>query len=108
MGDIVEHVARAIYEREPSYWEGHSTPWDKQREGKRDVIREDARAAIRATLEYLRENVSDAVGVAGGLKLEAIMFEDDSEGTGVIFNDVKPVFRAMISAALNDIEGGAG
>jgi len=42
-----------------------------------------------------------AMKVDGGLKLESMMFEDDPEFTGVIFEDVKFIYRAMIDAAPN-------
>lgn len=44
---------------------------------------------------------TNAMNIAGGLKAEALMFEDDPEFTGVIFTDMGAVFKTMIKAALD-------
>lgn len=56
-----------------------------------------ARAAIEAMMEP-----TDSMKLDGGFKCEAIMFEDDPDGTGVIFNDMGHVYRVMIQAALKE------
>lgn len=60
-----------------------------------------ARAAILEALQAMREP-SEGMKLAGGLKCEAVMFE--SEGSGVIFNDIGLVFTAMIDAAIKEME----
>lgn len=72
------------------------------------------RLADRIELElgasFLADRVVDVVldellqpttgmAVSGGIKLEQIMFDDDPDGTGVIFNEVSVVFRTMVQAA---------
>ena len=41
---------------------------------------------------------TDHMMVEGGLKLEAMMFEDDPEYTGVIFKDCAVIYRTMLKA----------
>lgn len=60
-----------------------------------------ARAAILEAIQAMREP-SEGMKVAGGLKCEAIMFEN--EGSGVIFNDMGLVFTAMIDAQIKEME----
>lgn len=60
---------------------------------------EDADTLCTAALEAMRE--PDPLMVNGGLKLEAMMFENDPEYTGIIFKDCGVVHRTMIDAALN-------
>lgn len=62
---------------------------------------EDADTLATAALEAMRI-ASDYMMVDGGLKLEAMMFENDPEYTGVIFKDCGVVYRTMIDAALNE------
>ncbi len=62
---------------------------------------EDADTLATAALEGMRI-ATDPMMVDGGLKLEAMMFENDPEYTGVIFKDCGVVYRAMIDAALNE------
>lgn len=93
--DIVERIAREIAKAE---YEWDSSPKAMS------LASFVAPFAIRATLEHYAENVSNSLGVAGGLKLENIMFEGGEEGTGVIFHDVKPVFKAMLSQALAELD----
>jgi hypothetical protein len=81
--DIVEHVERAIF----GECQGYS-------------YKPEARAAIRATLEYLRENVSEKVAEA----FQDAAFEYRE---GSFITREQGVSR-VVSAALNDIEGGAG
>ena len=81
--DIVEHVERAIF----GECQGYS-------------YKPEARAAIRATLEYLRENVSEEMARA--------WHKDFDDWLDERIKDEFHPFRAMLSAALNDIEGGAG
>jgi ClpX C4-type zinc finger len=57
--------------------------------------------AAKAAIEAMREP-SDAMMVAGGLKCEAMMFEDDPQATGVIFKDMGVVFTTMIDAELSN------
>ena len=86
MGDIVEHVGRAIADADMEDYMEFYHLHDAR-----------ARAAIRATLEFLRENVSDNM---------VATFDRHCDEHGQCL--VKTGFRAMLSAALNDIEGGAG
>jgi len=112
MGDIVEHVAQAV--DNIVFHPGINTHAQSCRV---------ARAAIRATLEYLRENVSEKM-LAAAVPLADGDPPDDAKrlaagallllsGARIIPNegDVVPHaaqivvdFRAMISCALNDIE----
>lgn len=62
---------------------------------------EDADTLATAALEGIRI-ATDPMMVDGGLKLEAMMFEDDPEYTGIIFKDCGVVYRTMIDAALNE------
>ncbi len=62
---------------------------------------EDADTLATAALEAMRI-ASDSMMVNGGLKLEAMMFENDHEYTGIIFKDCGVVYRTMIDAALNE------
>lgn len=55
----------------------------------------------RIAVEAMREP-TESMQVAGGLKAEAIMFEGDKDGTGVVFTDMGHVYRAMIRAALQE------
>jgi len=61
-----------------------------------------ARAAMfaraDAVLDALMEPTS-GMELAGGLKYEAMWFENDDAFTGVIFTDMGAIFRAMIQAA---------
>ena len=99
MGDIVEHVARAIYEN-PTYCDGVLIFWRELPEEKRESVREDARAAIRATLEYLRENPGKAAILSGvDHRLSTTL-----SGSNTWPDDTAALLRAMLSAALNDIE----
>lgn len=61
----------------------------------------DTRYAALAAIEAMSDP-TDAMKLAGGFKCEAIMFEDDPDGTGVIFNDMGHVYRVMIDAALKE------
>ena len=115
---IVEHVARAIgpdhYKRHESLRRYCIRAGDSEEEALATAewahgeeiraVEYDARIAICATIEHLRDNVSDGMGFVGGRKLESIMFENDEDGTGSIDNDVRPVFRAMLSEALADLD----
>lgn len=106
MTDIVEHVARAIYERGPSYIEDVCIPWDRQRDGKREVHRDDARAAIRATLEYARDNVSENMVVTGRLADDVLgKFVDGVLGHTDPREAVEGIFRAMITTLLAELDG---
>lgn len=62
---------------------------------------EDADTLATAALEGIRI-ATDPMMVDGGLKLEAMMFENDPEYTGIIFKDCGVVYRTMIDAALNE------
>lgn len=86
--DIVEHVARAIFARKnPAEFLDHMYSYERE-----DSI-VSARAAIRATLEYARDNVSDRMELSG---LDAEKME------------MGPVslFSAMIDALLSEIDQG--
>jgi len=101
MNPIIEKVAKAIIDLGGCIKYENLAP-DSVLKGAYD---KQAAVAIRATLEHYMENVSDGLGVAGGLKLENVMFEGgDEECTGVIFNDVKPVFKAMLAQALHELD----
>jgi hypothetical protein len=93
MGDIVEHVAKAMCEHD--HGPASSSAWNVHFGQYREV----AAPAIRATLEYLRENVTEAM-------FEAL--DNNAAAAFVAPQDQIAGFRAMISAALNDIEGGTG
>jgi hypothetical protein len=66
-----------------------------------EPAKDDFRKKARETLAKLRDP-SDLMKVAGGLKCEAMMFEDDPEFSGVIFNDLAVIFRTMIDAELGE------
>lgn len=55
--------------------------------------------AAKVAIEAMRDP-TDSMKVAGGLKCESIMFENDPEANGIIFHDMGLVFGAMIDAAL--------
>lgn len=63
------------------------------------LVRDICECAAKAAIEAMREP-SDTMKVAGGLKCEAMMFEGDSQATGVIFHDMGFVFTAMINAGI--------
>lgn len=67
----------------------------------RSMIMEICELAAKAAIEAMREP-SDTMMVAGGLKLEAMMFEGDPQATGVIFKDVGVVFTTMVDAEISD------
>ena len=90
MGDIVEHVANAMRDA------GAMSMYPRVE----DLVEAQVRAAIRATLEYLRENVSEKVAEA----FQDAAFEYRE---GSFITREQGVSR-VVSAALNDIEGGAG
>lgn len=53
----------------------------------------------RVAIEAMRVPDEEMM-LAGGFKLEAMLFENDEEYTGVIFKDAGVVFRVMVDAAL--------
>lgn len=67
----------------------------------RSLVMDICEQAAKAAIEAMREP-SDTMMVAGGLKCEAMMFEDDPQATGVIFKDMGVVFTTMIDAALRE------
>lgn len=67
----------------------------------RSMIMDICEEAAKAAIEAMREP-SDTMMVAGGLKCEAMMFEDDPQASGVIFRDMGVVFTTMIDAALRE------
>lgn len=103
MGDIVEHVARAIVTSPPKERREYTSEGIK-------IIRDyerTSRAAIRATLEYLRENVSDNVrgSVGKAISENTFQWNNDDDAYFGFHGDIEgSIVRAMLSAALNDIE----
>jgi hypothetical protein len=102
---LVEHVARAICKArgfDPDgptcdiYVEGDPVagiPWAG--------YRREAKSAIRATLEWLRENPSKAVINAGvNHRLSTTL-----SGSNTWPDDTAALFRAMLSTALKEMEG---
>ena len=85
---MIERVARAILAKVP---QGYG------------MYEQEAREYAKAAIEAMREP-SHAMKLVGGLRCEAMMFENDPEYSGVIFNDMAVVFRDMIDAALQDSE----
>lgn len=96
MGDIVEHVAKAMCEHD--HGPASSSAWNVHFGQYREV----AAPAIRATLEYLRENPGKAAILSGvDHRLSTTL-----SGSNTWPDDTAALFRAMLSAALNEIEGG--
>lgn len=96
--EMVERVARAMCEDDGANWNASDfgdTANGEEPEDQREYWLAKARAAIEAMRQP-----TDAMQVAGGLKCESILFEDNDEGTGVIFKDMGIVFMTMIDAAL--------
>ncbi|AVH40627.1 hypothetical protein [Agrobacterium tumefaciens] len=67
----------------------------------RSMVMDICEQAAKAAIEAMREP-SDTMMVAGGLKCEAMMFEDDPQASGVIFRDMGVVFTTMIDAELKE------
>lgn len=91
MSEMVERVARALYE---------ATPFKQTAGGfeeQSDVYQRMCMVLARAAVAAMREPTQSMM-VAGGLKAETLMFEDAS--TGVIFKDMGEVFTVMLDAAL--------
>ena len=63
------------------------------------TAQEFTRIMARAAIEAMREP-TDAMKVAGGLKLEAMLFEGDPDCTGNVFEDMAFIHRPMIDTAL--------
>lgn len=108
MNTMIEKVARALTETQIRSANELFKLSDPRRVRTEDQIiasidaswrmnEKDARAAIGAMSEP-----DDSMKLAGGLKLEAIMFEGDPDGTGMIFTDVGHVYRAMVQASLKE------
>ena len=103
MTGMVEKVAKAIakaaVEQNPmlQYFDDNGVGYFDDYDNKNYDCIAIARAAIEAMMEP-----DDLMKLAGGFKAEAMMFEGDEDGTGVIFNDMGHVYRAMIQAALKE------
>lgn len=101
---LVEHVARAICQArgidpdEVSFASDGTTGATTISERRLDRQKASANAAIRATLEYLRENVSE--GMAEAFQDAAFEYREGS------FITCQQGVSRVVSAALNDIEGG--
>ncbi len=104
MTDIVERVARALYERDPLMdqetdldgWPAgpvYTIPWDSDglSEDVRDEFRADARAAIAAMLEPTEGMVE-----AGGGRYVNLERADDQA------YEPPAIYRAMIQAAIEE------
>jgi hypothetical protein len=91
MGDIVKHVEQALRDKE---W------YD---------IDEQARAAVIATLKYARDHDTSSMSKAAS---RIVIGHDRSNYAGgpiTLPASLAPsIWYAMVSALLNDIEGGAG
>lgn len=107
--ELVERVARAIYERVCERTKHHlpeidRAPWDAQAEKIRIEYRHQARAAVEAMREP-----NDAMGAAGLLATDDSMMRlTEAEREAIGWADrlagnpskwMKPVWRAMIDAA---------
>lgn len=101
--EMVKRVARALRDAD-AIWAARKYA-DYPPEEIQRLIRESADECgydelAYAAIEAMRQP-TDAMQVAGGLKCESILFEDNDEGTGVIFKDMGIVFMTMIDAALS-------
>lgn len=65
------------------------------------------RAAViaRATLEYLRDHVSEQINDAGVVAIDDAMMFEDGDFEMLEIEAGKKAFRAMLSAALDELEG---
>lgn len=99
--DMVERVAKAIY----ATWAqetGITETWE-------DVVRVGhsivhlATKEAKAAIETMREP-TEGMMLAGGLKMEGMIFENDEDYTGVIFKDTAIVYSTMLDAALKEAE----
>lgn len=90
MNPIIEKVARAMH----ADFE-HIIPWNECRKGAKQYDRELARAAIRATLEHLRDNVSEGMITSGEEICGIYVISKDAQGD---------LFKAMVRQALDELE----
>ncbi len=89
MNPIIEKVARAICTQAERDWDKLEYMDPQQWE-----YEDQAKVAIRATLEHLRVNVSDEMELAG---LKAGNYVNDGEA-------MKSEFRAMIKQAIAELD----
>lgn len=112
MSEIVEKVARAVmiadgcgctFEGERVFCDHPGLPEEVQ--GAHCGCKENARAAIKATLEHLKANVSDGMAVAGCNHDDPLgRLVDWKGGETTTREAVSGVFAAMISQALTELE----
>jgi len=106
---MIERVARAIepetFRRQDiaiKFLASAGREWEGSPEQETHRVKiGEALARARAAIEAMKEP-TDAMKLAGGFKCEAIMFEDDPDGTGVVFNDMGHVYKAMVKVALQE------
>lgn len=111
--NIVEHVKFAIAGAQLGYMANLRTNANNGRfkvgetyafEHEGDMI---ARAAVRATLEHARDNITDTIALAGFLADDPLgKLVDRAAGHGGSHQSVDDIFRAMIDALLQEIGGG--
>jgi len=89
----------------PRIAEARWDDWHTMRDQVRDTCaRAEAAEAERDRL--LAEEPTEAMSVAGGLKMEAVLFEGDTDGNGLIFDAAAAVYRTMRHAALKETRHG--
>ena len=92
--NMLENVAKAIWSAGQPF---SQEEWDAAPPFAKQLARDRAMWA----LEGMKEP-TPAVKVAGGLKMEAMLFENDPDYSGVIFEDCGVIFAAMIDAAIQE------
>lgn len=97
MVDMIERVASAFYDLNVPSCKGWRRTWSESDLETQYTYKRQAHSIIK-----LMRIPTDSMMAAGGLKCEAMMFEDAPEGTGVIFKDMGVVFTAMIDQALKE------
>lgn len=97
MSEIVDAVAKKLIGKiySDDYDEAHRAASPMDLETAREIGRLKARAAIKATMEHLRDNVSD------GMIEEGRRFIDSFYGEHA---DARNTFTAMLSQALLELE----
>lgn len=94
MSEMLERVARAMHTACLRYYSGEFKPSDDPLETHRFLT--------AAAFKEMREPTA-SMELAGGMKCEAMMFEGEHDGTGVVFKDMGHVWRAMVDDVLKDV-----
>ena len=103
VSEMVERVARAIWAARRKRGLVLGGPdigdWEDENETLHENVRREAVAAIKAM-----EEPTEEMKYVGGTLCEDMMFGGEPPYTGIIFEDMGSVFKAMISTAIQEKE----